>query len=170
MVLGSDDPAVTLKALEAHLHGPQWVDAFEKAKDPWFWFSTGAGYTHSDRAWIDDLRPPFTALRGYVQGCSTAMTSAGCWTRSSPSVRVTAEYRTYLPTETDREFDGLVELARQVFPFVENHNFYVEHWHHCCSGRRCASSATSSSPMTSSTTARTSSTCTATRSIRRSTT
>ncbi|MCW2617129.1 MAG: PEP-utilizing protein mobile subunit, partial [Modestobacter sp.] len=21
-------------------------------------------------------------------------------------------------------------LARQVFPFVENHNFYVEHWHH----------------------------------------
>jgi hypothetical protein len=27
-------------------------------------------------------------------------------------------------------FDSLLALARQVFPFVENHNFYVEHWHH----------------------------------------
>jgi pyruvate,water dikinase len=36
-----------------------------------------------------------------------------------------------LPTNQDREaFDGLVELTRKVFPFVEDHNFYVEHWHH----------------------------------------
>jgi pyruvate, water dikinase len=27
-------------------------------------------------------------------------------------------------------FDSLLALGRQVFPFVENHNFYVEQWHH----------------------------------------
>ncbi|SFF91846.1 PEP-utilizing enzyme [Blastococcus tunisiensis] len=132
LVLGNEDPAAALKAIGDHANGAQWLAAFEEAKDPWFWFSTGAGYTHSDRAWIDDLRLPFTALRGYVQGLL-----AGEDIRRpleeilAERVRVTEEYRTYLPTDADREsFDGLVELARQVFPFVENHNFYVEHWHH----------------------------------------
>jgi pyruvate,water dikinase len=132
IVLGNDDPGATLAAIEAHPQGSQWISAFEKAKDPWFWFSTGAGYTHSDRAWIDDLRLPFTALRGYVQGLLDGEDIRRPLEEIlAERVRVTAEYRTYLPTEADREsFDGLVELARQVFPFVENHNFYVEHWHH----------------------------------------
>ena len=110
----------------------QWLDAFEEAKDPWFWFSTGAGYQHSDRAWIDDLRLPFTALRGYIHGLLDGEDIRRPLDEIlAERVRVTQEYRTYLPTDADREsFDGLVELARQVFPFVENHNFYVEHWHH----------------------------------------
>ena len=132
VVLAGDDPEKTLAAIAAHEGGARWLEAFEKAKDPWFWFSTGAGYTHSDRAWIDDLRLPFSAMRGYVQ----ALLAGEDIRRPldeilDERVRVTAEYRTYLPTDADREsFDGLVELARQVFPFVENHNFYVEHWHH----------------------------------------
>jgi pyruvate, water dikinase len=132
IVLGNDEPEATLAAISAHPEGARWTAAFEAAKDPWFWFSTGAGYTHSDRAWIDDLRLPFTALRGYVQ----ALLAGEDIRRPldeilAERVRVTAEYRSYLPTTADQEsFDGLVELARQVFPFVENHNFYVEHWHH----------------------------------------
>jgi pyruvate,water dikinase len=125
-------PDELLASIAAHPAGAVWLDAFEQAKDPWFWFSTGAGYTHADRAWIDDLRLPFVALRGYVSGLL-----AGEDIRRpldailGERTRVTAEYRTYLPTDADREsFDGLVTLARQVFPFVENHNFYVEHWHH----------------------------------------
>jgi pyruvate,water dikinase len=36
-----------------------------------------------------------------------------------------------LPTEEDKAaFDQLVQLARTVYPHVENHNFYIEHWHH----------------------------------------
>jgi pyruvate,water dikinase len=132
IVLGSDDPDAVLGAIGAHRNGAEWLAAFEKAKDPWFWFSTGAGYTHSDRAWIDDLRLPFTALRGYVTGLLTREDIRRPLAEIlEERVRVTEEYRTYLPTDADREsFDGLVELARQVFPFVENHNFYVEHWHH----------------------------------------
>ncbi len=34
-------------------------------------------------------------------------------------------------TDGDRDaFTAMRELARTVYPFVENHNFYVEHWHH----------------------------------------
>ena len=44
---------------------------------------------------------------------------------------MTEEYRALLPTDQDREaFDGLLALTCKVFPYVEDHNFYVEHWHH----------------------------------------
>jgi pyruvate,water dikinase len=125
LVLANDDPHAALVAIGAHTAGAAWLAAFEQAKEPWFWFSTGAGYTHSDRAWIDDLRLPFTAMRGYI------VALRGGEDILAERTRVTDEYRSYLPTDDDREaFDGLVEIARKVFPFVENHNFYVEHWHH----------------------------------------
>lgn len=132
VLLAEEDPDAALAAVARHPKGEQWLEGFEKAKDPWFWFSTGAGYQHSDRAWIDDLRLPFTAMRGYI----TSLLAGEDIRRPldeilAERVRVTEEYRSYLPTDADREsFDGLVELARRVFPFVENHNFYVEHWHH----------------------------------------
>ena len=45
--------------------------------------------------------------------------------------RITGEYRELLPDDEERAaFDELVHLARTVYPYVENHNFYVEHWHH----------------------------------------
>jgi pyruvate,water dikinase len=131
-LLEIEDPDAALAALAGSEAGDRWIAAFEEAKDPWFWFSTGPGYQHSDRAWMDDLRLPFSALRGYIERL-----------RAGDDIRrpldailarreeVTTEYRTYLPTDADREaFDGLVALARKVFPFVENHNFFVEHWHH----------------------------------------
>jgi len=43
---------------------------------------------------------------------------------------LTAEYRALLPTDSDRRaFDALGDLARMVVPFVENHNFFIEHWY-----------------------------------------
>ena len=110
----------------------EWLDALEAAKDPWFWYSTGAGYTHTDRAWRDDLRLPFNALRGYVEKLERGEAiERPLETITEERARITAEYRELLPTDDDREaFDQLVELARTVYPYVENHNFYVEHWHH----------------------------------------
>lgn len=131
-LLTDGDPEAVLAAMATVAGGTQWLQAFENAKDPWFWFSTGAGYQHSDRAWVDDLRLPFQAMRGYV----TRLLEGEDIRRPLDKIlaertRITAEYRSYLPTEADREsFDGLVGLARKVFPFVENHNFFVEHWHH----------------------------------------
>ena len=43
--------------------------------------------------------------------------------------RITAEYRELFPDDEARAvFDGKLGLARLVFPYVEDHNFYIEHW------------------------------------------
>jgi pyruvate,water dikinase len=44
--------------------------------------------------------------------------------------RISSGYRALLDDDEAAAFDSLLALSRQVFPFVENHNFYVEHWHH----------------------------------------
>ena len=45
--------------------------------------------------------------------------------------RITAEYRDLITDEADlKQFDELLGCAKTVFPYVENHLFYVEHWFH----------------------------------------
>jgi pyruvate,water dikinase len=131
-VVVNGEPSALLAAMRSLPKGEQWLAALEEAKDPWFWYSTGAGYTHTDRAWIDDMRLPLNALRGYVQ----KLLNSESIDRPLEQIvaerdRITAEYRELLGSDENRAtFDGLVNLARTVYPYVENHNFYVEHWHH----------------------------------------
>ena len=61
IVLANDDPDTTLAEIGNADNGAAWLAAFEAAKEPWFRFSTGVGYTHTDPVWIDDLRLPFMA-------------------------------------------------------------------------------------------------------------
>jgi pyruvate,water dikinase len=44
--------------------------------------------------------------------------------------RLTAEYRALLPEQARDAFDRQLALARTVFPHIEDHNFYVDHWSH----------------------------------------
>jgi len=45
--------------------------------------------------------------------------------------RITTEYRALITDEAARKtFDELLGTAKTVFPYVENHLFYVEHWFH----------------------------------------
>lgn len=126
------DPDAAIAELGKTAAGKDWIAALEAAKDPWFWYSTGSGYCHADPVWMTDMRLPFTALRGYI----TAIRAGKDVRRPLDEIvakrtRVTAEYRALLPTEEDKAgFDSLIGLARKVFPFVEDHNFYVEHYHH----------------------------------------
>lgn len=131
-ILKDRTPDETLAALGQTNAGKTWLEALEAAKEPWFWFSTGSGYCHADPVWMTDLRLPFTAMQGYIK----AIENGEDVRRPLDAIlkrreEVTSEYRTYLPTDDDRAaFDSLIELARKVFPFVEDHNFYVEHLHH----------------------------------------
>ncbi len=131
-VLDNDDPDEVLRAMGAAEGGDRWLAALEEAKDPWFWFSTGTGYCHQHRSWIDDLTVPFGAMQGYV----TKLQAGESIDRPLDEIlrereRIAAEYRELLPTDDDRTaFDETLALARKVYPYVENHNFYVEHWHH----------------------------------------
>jgi pyruvate, water dikinase len=132
ILLAGEGPEQALASLAGSSNGKRWLDAYEKAKDPWFWFSTGVGYTHSDPVWITDPRLPHIAMCGYVQALRRGEEIRRPLDEIlATRTRVTAEYRELLPTEDDRQaFDGLIELARKVYPYVEDHNFYVEHWHH----------------------------------------
>jgi pyruvate, water dikinase len=132
IVLAHEDPDEMLAAMAKAEGGSKWLAAFEAAKEPWFHFSTGVGYDHTDPVWIDDLRLPLMALRNYV----TALGRGEDIRRPKKALlkkraEVTAEYRALLTNDQDRAtFDGIVALTCKVFPFVEDHNFYVEHWHH----------------------------------------
>ncbi len=123
----------TLKdALAASDAGQQWLSDWESIKEPWFYYSNGNGFYHHHRSWIDDPNVPLAHLRNYVQRLQDGQDIARPVAEvSAERDRITGEYRALL---TDPEvlaaFDQNLGLARTVFPYVESHNFYVEHWYH----------------------------------------
>ncbi len=131
LIEGGDDPDATLVAIAGAPNGQAWLEAFEAAKEPWFWFSSGPGYSHEHRCWMDDLRLPFNAMRGYIGKLRAGQDiSRPLEAIRRESERIFGEYRELLGTDDREAFTAMRELARTVYPFVENHNFYVEHWHH----------------------------------------
>ncbi len=132
VILANPEAEALFAAMAKAEGGKRWLEAFETAKDPWFWFSTGVGYTHADPVWMTDLRLPMKALRGHVE----ALKKGEAIRRPLDEIterraKVREEYRALLQTDEDRgAFDGLIGLTTKVFPFVEDHNFFVEHWHH----------------------------------------
>ena len=128
---GSDSVTV-LAALEGSDAGREWIGKLEEAKQPWFNFSAGGGFYHTDKVWIENLDIPFGFITNYVaklqQGEDLSRPTAAVIAERD---RVVAEYSELLGSDEDREaFQGKLGLARVVFPYVENHNFYVEHWSH----------------------------------------
>ncbi|KVA72442.1 hypothetical protein WL04_21895 [Burkholderia ubonensis] len=125
-------PSKILADLQETENGKQWCRALDEAKQPWFNFSTGTGFYHHDRSWIDDLSFPFVALRSYVE----KLEQGGNIERPLDAIRserdrITTEYAQLVKNDEDRKvFADLLKLARTVYPYVENHNFFVEHWHH----------------------------------------
>ena len=125
------EPSDVVARLQESPAGCQWLDELEHVKDPWFWYSTGAGYCHANRAWIDDLHPPFAAMADYVARVERGEDLARPLEHlRAERERIAQGYRGLLDDDDAAAFDNLLALSRQVFPFVENHNFYVEHWHH----------------------------------------
>ena len=118
--------------LEQSSNGKEWLGAFEKARYPWFWTSTGTGWYHHDKSWNDDLDIPLASICIYIDKLQSGATIE----RPMNEVikerdRITAEYRSLLQNEEEiGGFDQLLGTARTVFPYVENHLFYVEHWFH----------------------------------------
>ncbi len=128
----SGDVDTTCALLKEDEVGRAWIAEWDKAAEPWFNFSTGSGFYHSDKIWIQNVEVPF----GYIGNYITKVQEGVDLNRPVEALhverdRVVSEYRDLLDSDEDREaFDGKLGLSRTVFPYVENHNFYVEHWAH----------------------------------------
>jgi pyruvate,water dikinase len=126
------DMATTWEKLGSDEAGREWIAQWEKAAEPWFNFSTGSGFYHSDKIWIENVEVPVGYIIDYIakvkEGVDLDRPMAALHAERD---RVVSEYRELLDSDEDRAaFDAKLGLSRTVFPYVENHNFYIEHWAH----------------------------------------
>ena len=119
-------------ALRASAAGQAWLAQWDESCEPWFNFSSGSGFYHTDRVWIENIDIPFGFIRDYIARLASGEDLARPVTAiQTERDRIVGEYRELLGSDEDRTaFDGKLGLCRTVFPYVENHNFYVEHWAH----------------------------------------
>ncbi len=124
-----DDPD-NVSAIQAGLAGTELEAYWNEVADPWFNFSSGTGFYHYEKTWIDYPEIPYAFIRDYI----TKIEAGEDISRPIEAItaerdRVVSEYSELLGTDEDRQaFQEKLGLARVVFPYVENHNFYIEHW------------------------------------------
>jgi pyruvate,water dikinase len=121
-----------LKKMAESDNGKKWLEAFEAARDPWFYVSSGTGWYHHDVSWNDDLDLPLNFMNIYIEKLKAGESIDRPIEEIQKERDKLAEgYRGLLKTDEDRAtFDQMLGSARTVFPYVENHLFYVEHWFH----------------------------------------
>ena len=127
LATGSVDEA--LAAVAKAPDGAKWLAAWKGAQDPWFNFTSGNGFYSDDKYWSEHLDIPL----GYIRAYAVRVRNGEDIDRPTARIaaerdRITSEYRALLAPEAVEAFDGKLGLARTVFPYVENHNFYIEHW------------------------------------------
>lgn len=127
--IGVDDLLASLDQLGNP--GKAWLDELETSRNPWFNINVGDGFYHYHRSWNDDLSLPFSALPGYIEKVKAGETL------DRPFEKLVTErqelidgYRDMLSSEEERAaYDQMITLACRVFPYVEGHKFYCEHWY-----------------------------------------
>ncbi len=119
-------------AVKALPNGQEWLACHEEARYPWFYISSGTGWSHKDRSWNDDLNIPLMGIATYIKKLKEGVDIERPLEQiRAERDRITAEYRDLIESEEDRKtFDELLSTSRTVFPYVENHLFYIEHWFH----------------------------------------
>jgi len=128
----SPEWAVVEPALAQLAKGREWLAALDAARNPWFHISTGTGWYHHDRSWNDNMNVPLSGIPTYIAKIQQGVNIERPMQRvRDERDRITAEYRALIQNDADRaQFDQLLATATTVFPYVENHLFYVEHWFH----------------------------------------
>ncbi|MCH8570075.1 hypothetical protein LSI54_01655 [Nesterenkonia sp. AY15] len=119
----------TLEGIAGASGGERWIARYEEAKDPWFNFTVGNGFYGHDKYWKDHQNIPL----GYIADYIRRLDAGESIMRPKEALieekeRVIGEYRDFLDTESAAMFDAKRGLAATAYPYVENHNFYIEHW------------------------------------------
>ena len=136
--LGVDDklqnglaPDEIIKTLEQTKSGREWLEELAVSRDPWFNINVGDGFYHYHRSWNDDLSMPFATLPGYIANVKAGQRIERPIEKlMAERKQLIADYRDLLNTEQERAaYDQMITLAHRVFPYVEGHKFYCEHWY-----------------------------------------
>ena len=136
--LGVDDklqngspPNEAIKILEQTKAGREWLEELAVSRDPWFNINVGDGFYHYHRSWNDDLSMPFATLPGYIANVKAGhRIERPIEKLMAERKQLIADYRELLNTEEERAaYDQMIKLAHRVFPYVEGHKFYCEHWY-----------------------------------------
>ena len=125
-------PDDVIKALEQLGEpGRTWLQELAVSRDPWFNINVGDGFYHYHRSWNDDLSLPFSALPGYIANAKAGeRIERPIEKLMAERKELIADYRELLNNEEERAaYDQMIALAHRVFPYVEGHKFYCEHWY-----------------------------------------
>jgi len=118
-------------ALAGSEAGEAWLADFEATKEPWFNFSYGNGLYHHHRSWIDDPSLPIEMIGSYTKRLQAGEEIFRPYDAvRAERDRITGEYRALMPEDARPPFDAALALTRTVFPHIEDHNFYIDHWAH----------------------------------------
>ncbi len=111
--------------------GQAWLEELAVSRDPWFNINVGDGFYHYHRAWNDDLSMPFAGLPEYIRRVKAGESLERPVEKLQAERRQLIEdYRELLTTDEERAaYDQMITLAHRVFPYVEGHKFYCEHWY-----------------------------------------
>jgi pyruvate,water dikinase len=109
----------------------EWLRELEKSRDPWFNINVGDGFYHYHRSWNDDLSMPFASLPEYIRRVRAGETLERPVEKLQAERReLIKDYRDLLNSDEERAaYDQMITLAHRVFPYVEGHKFYCEHWY-----------------------------------------
>ncbi|MHA3834653.1 PEP-utilizing enzyme [Terrabacter sp. AAH1] len=125
----TDDVQGTLDRIAALDGGAEWLAAWTEAQDPWFNFTVGNGFYGHDKYWIEHLEIPLGYVKDYIRRVDEGhQILRPVEELVAERDRVVSEYRDLVPAELVADFDAKVGLAATAYPYVENHNFYIEHW------------------------------------------
>ena len=131
LVTQGDGAAAVFAALDGSESGRTWLKAYEAAQEPWFNYFAEYGFTHDQETWLSDPEIPLSGIARYA----TKLRAGEDISRPVERLRqerdeIVDEYRSLLTEAEATQFDELLGLARRVFPYIEEHNIYVEHWTH----------------------------------------
>ncbi|WP_448809707.1 PEP-utilizing enzyme [Agromyces bauzanensis] len=125
----TSDAEGTLAAIAGHPSGTAWTNTWQEAQDPWFNFTTGNGFYAHDEYWRDVPAIPLGFVKNYIEQLQAGVDiDRHVDELVAERDRITGEYAELLSGDALETFHGKLGLARTVYPYVENHNFYIEHW------------------------------------------
>jgi pyruvate,water dikinase len=123
-----DDVEGTLHAVR-DAGGEEWLAAYDAAQDPWFNFTVGNGFYGHDKYWLEHQDIPLGYIKDYIRRVDDGQDIMRPVEHLlAEKERIVGEYRELVSPELQAQFDAKRGLAATAYPYVENHNFYIEHW------------------------------------------